>query len=181
MRLGSRIALRALVMALTIGGCLAARNREGPASDPQAALESLSVRRVAYVRHLAAVGSGGGRLGQLGGSGSASSWLLPSARRLLAGSGRARRELPEQEPPGSVQLLSMLLNDRDASLSDPEGYWPLPPAPPGGDRAPASGVDPAQQGDTAAQVRLRCTVGSVLHPPRIDDETSREDIRGMSG
>ncbi|KAL4442052.1 hypothetical protein ABPG77_011313 [Micractinium sp. CCAP 211/92] len=51
----------------------------------------------------------------------------------------------------------MLLNDRDASLSDPEGYWQLPPAPPGGDRAPASGVDPAQQGDTAAQVVSQIT------------------------
>lgn len=160
MRLGSRIALRALAAAVTLGGCLAglaSSGRDGPASDPLAALESLSARRMAYVRHLAASSIAAGGLGRVGGSDGASPWAPAGARRLLAGGARLRRQLPEQEPPGSVQLLSMLLNDQDASLADPEGYWQLPPPPPGGDRAPASGFDPAQAGDTAAQVRGPCT------------------------
>lgn len=107
---------------------------------------------MAYVRHLAASSIAAGGLGRVGGSDGASPWAPAGARRLLAGGARLRRQLPEQEPPGSVQLLSMLLNDQDASLADPEGYWQLPPPPPGGDRAPASGFDPAQAGDTAAQV-----------------------------
>ncbi|KAL4427837.1 hypothetical protein ABPG75_001926 [Micractinium tetrahymenae] len=159
MRLGSRIAWRrALAVALTIGGCLAGLpsggGRASPASaaaafDPRTALQSLSARRVVYVRHLAASSVAAGGLGTASGGGGGS-WLPASPRRLLAGSGR-QRQLPEQEPPGSVQLLSMLFSD--ASLSDPEEYWQLPPPPPPGtDRAPAAGFDPAQQGDTAAQV-----------------------------
>lgn len=167
MRLGSCIAWRAFLLAL-IAGCLAGTancSRDAAVSNPLAALEGLSARRVAYVRHMAANSIAAGELGRARDGAGANSWSSGAPRRLLAGSGRPRRQLPEQDPPGSVQLLSMLLNDKDASLADPEGYWQLPPAPPGGDRAPSSGIDESQQGDTAAQVglaglRLGNTMGS---------------------